>query len=243
MEAGICVFPKNCLRWGKSSTGCYSVKEFCQLTLNVGTPDVVWENVWERLAPSNVECFVWRLLHGLLPSKLELSKRGISQISDLRCAFCLQEVESTDHVFFGCSFAWSIWCKWYKIWDVQCARPVEGKNFFNSWSSICPMVRVLPLWKMAFFAISWSLWICRNELIFREWNKKVELIIETDCETAVFWINNPNTTPFAFKDLVNECLSIGTNLSWKLYWNRREGNVKADRLAKAGIEPGLMAAR
>ncbi|KAK9046462.1 hypothetical protein V6N11_052349 [Hibiscus sabdariffa] len=76
-----------------------------------------------------------------------------------------------------------------------------------------------------------------------EWNKKVELIIETNCETAVFWINNSNTTPFAFKDLVNECLSIGTNLSWKLCWTRREGNVKADRLAKAGIEPGLMVAR
>ncbi|KAL4360531.1 hypothetical protein GQ457_04G030100 [Hibiscus cannabinus] len=75
-----------------------------------------------------------------------------------------------------------------------------------------------------------------------EWNKKVELIIETDCETAVFWINNPNTTPFTFKDLVNECLSIGSNLYWKLCWTRREGNVKADRLAKAGIEPGLKAA-
>ncbi|KAK8563232.1 hypothetical protein V6N12_011285 [Hibiscus sabdariffa] len=36
-----------------------------------------------------------------------------------------------------------------------------------SWNSICPTNRVLPLWKMAFFPITWSIWMGRNELVFR----------------------------------------------------------------------------
>ncbi|KAK8990880.1 hypothetical protein V6N11_028836 [Hibiscus sabdariffa] len=98
--------------------------------------------------------------------KSELSKRGFSQICDLHCELFLQELESVDHLFFSCQFVWNIWGKWCKIWEVQCALPEESSMFFMSWNSLCPKSNVLPLWKMAFFAMTWSIWIGRNEKVF-----------------------------------------------------------------------------
>ncbi|KAL4367931.1 hypothetical protein GQ457_05G027970 [Hibiscus cannabinus] len=36
----------------------------------------VWKFVWTNLAPPKVEAFVWKLMHGHVPTKVELAKRG-----------------------------------------------------------------------------------------------------------------------------------------------------------------------
>ncbi|KAK8990879.1 hypothetical protein V6N11_028835 [Hibiscus sabdariffa] len=46
-----------------------------------------------------------------------------------------------------------------------------------------------------------------------EWVNQVELIIKVDCAYVVYWVNNPSLTPFAFKDLINECLNADFNFS------------------------------
>ncbi|KAK8475764.1 hypothetical protein V6N12_058141 [Hibiscus sabdariffa] len=38
------------------------------------------------------------------------------------------------------------------------------------------------------------------------WASGVSLVVETDCNIVVGWLQNPTTAPFTFKDAVEDCL-------------------------------------
>ncbi|KAL4354821.1 hypothetical protein GQ457_06G006720 [Hibiscus cannabinus] len=67
-------------------------------------------------------------------------------------------------------------------------------------------------------------------------DKEITLQVECDCSNVVSWLRQPFLSPFAFKDLVAQCLGLARNLKWELLLVNREMNTRADRLAKAGIE-------
>ncbi|KAL4297046.1 hypothetical protein GQ457_12G027800 [Hibiscus cannabinus] len=108
--------------------------------------------VWRSLTHFKVECFVWELLFGRILTRLELVKRGLNVNEIYNCGLCGASDESVEHLFFfNCKYA-----------------QMEGRAFLRSWIGCCPEVRLLPLWKMAFFAITWSIWLNMNGVMFRE---------------------------------------------------------------------------
>lgn len=93
-----------------------------------GTSDeeriLVFSNLWQCLAPSNVKAFGWRTLWGRLQTKENLKKRGIITEEELlACPFCANTEESMEHVLFPCPFAVQVW------------------NAYNRWMGI---ITVLP---------------------------------------------------------------------------------------------------
>ncbi|KAK8485704.1 hypothetical protein V6N13_089148 [Hibiscus sabdariffa] len=64
--------------------------------------------LWMGLVPFNIECFGWRLLLGQLPTKVELSKRGMLFNDQNKCVLCKGEEEPTSHMFFSCSVSWQV---------------------------------------------------------------------------------------------------------------------------------------
>ncbi|GMI64746.1 hypothetical protein like AT4G29090 [Hibiscus trionum] len=69
------------VRWDASTNGFYKPAEFRQLLENSScVNDPVWKIVWSNLAPPSVEAFVWKLIHGRIPTRTELVKRGINSI-------------------------------------------------------------------------------------------------------------------------------------------------------------------
>ncbi|KAK8665835.1 hypothetical protein V6N13_006000 [Hibiscus sabdariffa] len=55
----------------------------------------VWKFIWPNLAPPRVEAFVWRAVHG----KVEVSKRGCSNLNSLACPLCNEVDETVSHLF------------------------------------------------------------------------------------------------------------------------------------------------
>lgn len=52
-----------------------------------------------------IQVFGWRLLHGFLPTRNELGKRGILHGNhNLVCAFFFQDLETISHIGFSCVF-------------------------------------------------------------------------------------------------------------------------------------------
>ncbi|KAH1033395.1 hypothetical protein J1N35_045569 [Gossypium stocksii] len=68
---------RDCLVWNESKSGIYSPKVFMEwiLSTNMVVEDI-WKMVWTALGPPKVEFFVWQLLKGRIPTKVELAKRG-----------------------------------------------------------------------------------------------------------------------------------------------------------------------
>ena len=71
-------------------------------------PSVPWVAfVWHRGAiPRHAFC-TWRSLLRGLPTNDALQRRGFSVAS--RCSLCMEDIETTDHIMWTCSFSRCVW--------------------------------------------------------------------------------------------------------------------------------------
>ncbi|XVF82519.1 hypothetical protein PTKIN_Ptkin16aG0055800 [Pterospermum kingtungense] len=118
------------------------------------------------MVPPKVEALVWQILLGKLAVKVELRKRGLLQDHNDFCVICNKESESVQHLFFQYHFSWRIWSRWLSLWGVAWCAPLGPIPFFQAWMETLPTGVCDRLWKMSFFAIVWSIWLSRNDVIF-----------------------------------------------------------------------------
>ncbi|KAK8564992.1 hypothetical protein V6N12_058568 [Hibiscus sabdariffa] len=64
------------------------------------------------------------------------------------------------------------------------------------------------------------------------WAQRYSLVLETDCDCLVEWLNRPVLSPYGFKRLVGECIESCAVCSWSIRAVSREVNFTADKLAK-----------
>ncbi|XP_024164679.1 uncharacterized protein LOC112171781 [Rosa chinensis] len=101
------------LIWHFDRRGIYNVKSgYCvfnkaQTALEMATSSMAvergawrqyWQMIWGANVPPKVRVFMWRLLKEILPTKSALAKKKI-HIHDLRCMFCMGDVETGTHLF------------------------------------------------------------------------------------------------------------------------------------------------
>lgn len=67
----------------------------------------VWKSLWKTNIPNKIKAFGWRASQNALPTKENLSRRGI--IDNDRCELCEQASESVIHVLWECGMAQDIW--------------------------------------------------------------------------------------------------------------------------------------
>ncbi|GJY85810.1 RNA-directed DNA polymerase, eukaryota, reverse transcriptase zinc-binding domain protein, partial [Tanacetum coccineum] len=81
-----------------------------------------------------VNVFIWRFILDRLPTRLNLSLRGI-EIPSIECPICNSGMESVDHIFFDCEVASNIW----RLVDVWTNIDMPS---FSSWFDWAPLVFV-----------------------------------------------------------------------------------------------------
>ncbi|KAK8993149.1 hypothetical protein V6N11_033253 [Hibiscus sabdariffa] len=160
------------VRWFGSSDGSFSVKSLRLLIGPNRSGESMWnECVWIGFTPPKVEIFVWLVLWGRVPVKMELSRRGMSNLGCILCPLCKLFPESVSHLFFSCSGIWPIWMYFCRLLGISTVLPREPKLFFEAWGALGD-----PNHKEWFlvilFVVLWSIWLFRNEVIFQ--NKKVD---------------------------------------------------------------------
>ncbi|KAK2657188.1 hypothetical protein Ddye_010240 [Dipteronia dyeriana] len=60
---------------------------------------------------------------------------------------------------------WLICMNW---WDVFCCCNLTLNEWLEGWSDLCPVSKQERAWCSMFFVIVWTIWECRNGLIFKE---------------------------------------------------------------------------
>ncbi|PWA34445.1 hypothetical protein CTI12_AA619030 [Artemisia annua] len=71
-------------------------------------PDNIYETRWNRFLPKKINIFIWRVLRDRLPTRWNLSRKGID-LDTISCPICDSGVESIEHILWFCSLATSIW--------------------------------------------------------------------------------------------------------------------------------------
>ena len=90
-----------------------------------------------------------------------------------KCSFCTQD-ETIKHLFFQCKIARSIWS------IIQIASnvypPTSVANIFGHWLDGVSN-RFKTLLRVGAYALLWSLWLCRNNLVFNNINSSALQVI------------------------------------------------------------------
>ncbi|GKA84433.1 RNA-directed DNA polymerase, eukaryota, reverse transcriptase zinc-binding domain protein [Tanacetum coccineum] len=73
---------------------------------------------WVKVMPIKINVFACRVRLDKLPSRLNLSLKGID-ISTIVCSLCHASVESGSHIFFFCPMARHLWRKLMRWWELD----------------------------------------------------------------------------------------------------------------------------
>ncbi|GKA95431.1 RNA-directed DNA polymerase, eukaryota [Tanacetum coccineum] len=73
---------------------------------------------WRKMVPIKVNILAWKVKLDVLPTRFNLSKRGLD-INSILCLICENHAESSSHLFFACSMARDIFRNIASWWDVK----------------------------------------------------------------------------------------------------------------------------
>lgn len=84
------------------------------------------------------------------------------------CHLCLQDAESSNHIFIHCLIASEIWELFLKEIGLACVFPKELAVLISSWKLWRISKNSGILWKLICLAVCWGIWLELNQGMFKD---------------------------------------------------------------------------
>jgi len=152
---------------------------------------------------------VWLAILGKLHIKSVLFIKGILQANQIFCDLCGWCPETID--LLSCHTAWRVWCAVGPVRGLHIVVPGSVREMFVLWMSLKGNDKFnQKVLKSVFFAVVWSLWKVRNDLIFGTQAFNLEQILLLIKFRVECWINlwednflyNPAVVVHCFNNLL-----------------------------------------
>ncbi|GJW19101.1 RNA-directed DNA polymerase, eukaryota [Tanacetum coccineum] len=104
--------------WLLDPSGDFSVKSTREFIDDSMLPKTDVPTRWVKSIPIKINIFAWRVSLDKLPTRLNLSLRGLD-IPSIICPLCSIAVESTSHILFSCQLARQLMIKVVLWWDLE----------------------------------------------------------------------------------------------------------------------------
>ncbi|GKC82639.1 RNA-directed DNA polymerase, eukaryota [Tanacetum coccineum] len=128
-------------------------------------PDGGMETRWNRYLPKKINIFIWRVLRDRLPTRWNLSHKGID-LDSLNCLICDTSVETTNHSLWFCSLATTLWHRVFVWLDIAPPNPSNIQDVFSWLDNMSLSSAQKSALEVICGVVFWSLWHFRNKLIF-----------------------------------------------------------------------------
>ncbi|XP_024965647.1 uncharacterized protein LOC112505843 [Cynara cardunculus var. scolymus] len=141
--------------------------------------------MWNKLVPGKVNMLIWCLSKSRLPTRNNLSIKGI-RVNSILCPCCLSQPETEDHILFGCSSTKEIGDyvrNWWSSFPYQASNLAEF--FFAAQFPFKGKTEKDAL-EVILMAFIWVLWANRNALVF---NKSPKSPVVLSKEIVLFSYN------------------------------------------------------
>ncbi|XP_057418998.1 uncharacterized protein LOC130713229 [Lotus japonicus] len=185
--------------WMPSNVGIYSVNSAYHFLQEPTLPDTdeALVSIWHSFAPSNVKGFAWRVLLDRFASRENLLKRQvITSLADAQCALCNDYVETGFHLLFSCTFSLSVWqgcLHWLGCSFIQPSSARDHLSHFRFGINKLQQRLALSIW----LAVIWSVWLARNEVVFRGGAANIDSVLELVKRRSWQW-NKANMKGFSY---------------------------------------------
>nr|GEV01653.1 RNA-directed DNA polymerase, eukaryota, reverse transcriptase zinc-binding domain protein [Tanacetum cinerariifolium] len=161
------VLSSSCDRWSWTLNGnvVFSVKSVREEMDKCHMVTSSSSTRWSKRLPIKLNVFMWRMLLDKLPTRINLTNKGLD-IPSVLYPNCEGEVESRNHVFFGCPMAndlFRLLGRWWNIPIPTLLDPISWETWFNS-------IRLNSLQRLgleaSFSSLWWHIWKYRNVVLF-----------------------------------------------------------------------------
>ncbi|GJV71332.1 RNA-directed DNA polymerase, eukaryota, reverse transcriptase zinc-binding domain protein [Tanacetum coccineum] len=156
--------PNMCDRWFWSleSSGDFSVKSTRICIDDNILPKNDVPTRWVKIIPIKVNIHAWKVFLDKIPTRLNLSLRGMD-IPSILCPLCNSAAESTSHIFFSCPLARQVWNKFLRWWEMD-SISFDRYEDWLSWLNNTRFPKQLKTFLEGICYIMWWLiWRFRNQ--------------------------------------------------------------------------------
>ncbi|GKA47977.1 RNA-directed DNA polymerase, eukaryota, reverse transcriptase zinc-binding domain protein [Tanacetum coccineum] len=175
--------------WSLDGSGEFSVKSVRNFIDDSILPKCDAPTRWVKLVPIKLNILAWRIHLDRLPTRMNLSSRGL-EIPSILCPLCNEAAESTSHIFFSCSLARQILSKvscWWELEDLSF-------NSYDEWlASLCNSrlsARMKEFFESTCYVAWWLIWRFRNQCLFGSCEPRRELLFDDIVQMSFLWISS-----------------------------------------------------
>ncbi|PWA87205.1 RNA-directed DNA polymerase, eukaryota [Artemisia annua] len=176
----------------KEMKRCYqNIDKAEKLHDNASLPDAYISTRWCRFVPKKVNIFVWRALRDRLPTRWNLSNKGV-EIESILCPSCSSSPETIHHSLWTCSLATCVWLKVFSWLDLPYPTPSSLEDVFAYVDQLHVHNDRKLMLHAIFGVVLWTLWSFRNHLIFNSHPMARNEIFDKVTSTSFLWYKNRN---------------------------------------------------
>nr|GFA64179.1 RNA-directed DNA polymerase, eukaryota, reverse transcriptase zinc-binding domain protein [Tanacetum cinerariifolium] len=185
--------------WELENTRDFSVASVRKLIDAKMLPIMENKTRWINYVPIKVNIHAWKVMTDSLPTRFNISRRGIC-IYSILCANCDTGVETASHLFFSYCMARKVVklvTRWWNVSD-------EEFDSYDDWVAWLVSIR-LPMKnkKMlegVFYVMWWLLWLFQNKIIFEDKAPKKEMFFDDVVSKSFCWRRHRCNASFGWND-------------------------------------------
>ncbi|GKD36618.1 RNA-directed DNA polymerase, eukaryota [Tanacetum coccineum] len=169
-----------------------------------------WESSptrWIKSVPIKVNILAWRLSLNKLPTRHNISLRGMD-IPSICCPICEVNVEHANHLFFSCMFARGIYDRIFK-WCGLSFMTFSSYNDWLTWFNSLKFRKVIKDYlEGIFFVTWWHIWWFRNKIVFQSNRPSKFVVFDTILSHSFMWCKSRAKCNLAWLDWIKSPLLV-----------------------------------
>lgn len=95
--------------WTIENSGKFSTKSAWEFCTDSNAKSFLFSTIWNKVLPTKISIFMWKLLHNKLPLDKNFQNVGISLASKCVCCNNWPQIEDRLHLFFNSQSANNTW--------------------------------------------------------------------------------------------------------------------------------------
>nr|GEX41031.1 RNA-directed DNA polymerase, eukaryota, reverse transcriptase zinc-binding domain protein [Tanacetum cinerariifolium] len=144
---------------------------------------------WVNKVPIKINILAWKVCKDILPTRFNLSLRGIN-INSILCLVCHMAGESSSHMFFSCNVARVLFQKIARWWDLDVVDLLSYKDWISLFSSLRLSKGAKSILEGVFYVSWWTIWKYQNQVIFGSSPLRLHLIFDEIVLMSFTWCSN-----------------------------------------------------
>ncbi|GJW10803.1 integrase, catalytic region, zinc finger, CCHC-type containing protein [Tanacetum coccineum] len=179
------------------SSGEFSVKFVRIFIDDLMLPKEEVSTRWVKCIPIKVNIYAWKVYLDKLPTRLNLSLRGID-ISFILCPLCCTAVESTSHILFSCYLARQILSKVARWWELE-YLDIRSYGEWLSWlNNIRFSKHLKDIFEGVCYFMWWAIWRFRNQILFGTRKPHLEILFDDIVRLSYTWCSSRSNSNFSW---------------------------------------------